>query len=104
MALIDPESIRSPPDPSNFDFAFAAEAVIERKHLNRAVRAGDMVADHVAIGMKEADDALYVEAEGDTDDISLTLEEADLIESSPGPAHSLFSLDYLADIDRGDSA
>lgn len=99
MALIDPESIRSPPDPSKLDFEYAAETVIESNDLNRAVRAGDMVADHVAIGMEE-DDALYVEAEGDTDDISLTLEDGDRIESSPGPAHSLFSLDYLADIDR----
>lgn len=100
MALIDPEAIRSPPDSSKLDFEYAAEAVIESDDLNRAVRAGDMVANHVAIGMEDTENVLYVEAEGDTDDILLTLEEDDLIESSPGPAHSLFSLDYLADIDR----
>ena len=100
MALIDPESIRSPPDPSNFDFEYAAETVIESGDLNRAVRAGKMVADHLAIGMEETEDALYVEAAGDTDDISLVLEDEDLLESSPGPAHSLFSLDYLTNIDR----
>lgn len=100
MALIDPESIRSPPDPSKLDFEYTAETVIESDDLNRAVRAGDMVANHVAIGMEDEENALYVEAAGDTDDIVLILEEDDLLESLPGPAHSLFSLDYLADIDR----
>ena len=43
---------------------------------------------------------LAVEAEGDTDDVSLSLDGDDLIDASPGEAESLFSLDYLADIDR----
>lgn len=100
MALIDPDSIRSPPDPENLDFEFTAEAVVESDALGRAVRAGTMVADHIVIHMDDTTGVLAVEAEGDTDDVSLALDGDDLIESSPAEAKSLFSLDYLADIDR----
>ena len=100
MALIDPDSIRSPPDPADLDFEYAAEAVVESDALARAVRAGGMVADHVAVGMNETDGTLSVEAEGDTDDVSLELDGDDLIDSAPTEARSLFSLEYLDDIDR----
>jgi proliferating cell nuclear antigen len=42
----------------------------------------------------------YVDAEGDTDDVHLELGAEDLISLTPGPAHSLFSLDYLKDMNK----
>ena len=102
MALIDPEAIRSPPDPAELDFAFDGSAVVAGAAIDRFVTATAMVSDHLAIGMEEADDepAFYVEASGDTDDVSLTVPESDLGELSPGTARSLFSVDYLGDIER----
>ena len=68
LALIDPGSIRSPPDLSETDVELSAGVVVE--------------------------------AEGDTNDVSLALGEDDLVALTPGEAHSLFSLDYLNAIDR----
>ena len=59
-----------------------------------------MVSDHIALGVREEENVFYVEAEGDTDDVHLELEEEDLIDLQAGPARSLFSLDYLKDINR----
>jgi proliferating cell nuclear antigen len=100
MALIDPDSIRSPPDPSNFDFEYSGTVVVRTEEVDRFVWASDMVADHLAIGMAEEEKPFYVEAEGDTDDVSLALSDDDLIERTPGSARSLFSLDYLSAINR----
>jgi len=100
LALIDPETIRQPPDQSDDDFDFGGEVVADADDFDRAVRAADMVSSHLALGIDETDDEFYVEAEGDTDDVSLTLPADDLVEFTPGEAHSLFSLDYLTAIDR----
>jgi proliferating cell nuclear antigen len=42
----------------------------------------------------------YVDAEGDTDDVHLELGEEDLIDLVAGEARSLFSLDYLKDMNK----
>lgn len=100
LALLDPETIRSPPDRSSIALEFAGRVVTEAGDFDRAVRAAEMVSDHLAFGIDDAEDAFYVEAEGDTDDVSLTVPAEDLVEFEPGDAHSLFSVDYLAAIDR----
>lgn len=100
MALIDPASIRSPPDPSALNFEYDGGAVVKTEDVDRFVRATDMVADHLAIGMTEADDLLYVEAEGDTDDVFLSFSESDLVDSPSGDIRSLFSLSYLRSMSR----
>jgi proliferating cell nuclear antigen len=98
LALIDPDSIRQEPDIPDLDLP--ANIVVEGRDINRAVKAADMVSDHIALGVDEGESVFYVEAEGDTDNVDLRLDEADLIDLTPGPAHSLFSLDYLKDMNK----
>ncbi|QDX40127.1 DNA polymerase sliding clamp [Salarchaeum sp. JOR-1] len=98
LALIDPDSIRQEPDLPDLDLP--ATVVIEGRDLDRAVRAADMVSDHIALGVDETTGLFYVNAEGDTDDVHLELDEDDLIDLEVGPAHSLFSLDYLKDMNK----
>ncbi|PSP89526.1 DNA polymerase sliding clamp [Halobacteriales archaeon QS_4_69_34] len=98
LALIDPDSIRQEPDIPDLDLP--ARIVVEGRDINRAVTAADMVSDHIALGVDEGDEQFYVDAEGDTDDVHLELDREDLIDLAVGPAHSLFSLDYLKDMNR----
>jgi len=98
LALIDPDSIRQEPDLPDLDLP--ARIVIEGADIDRAVRAADMVSDHIALGVDEAEELFYVDAEGDTDDVHLELGLEDLIDLDVGSAHSLFSLDYLKDMNK----
>ncbi|WP_302082032.1 DNA polymerase sliding clamp [Salinibaculum rarum] len=98
LALIDPESIREEPDLPDLDLP--ATIVIEGRDINRAVTAADMVSDHIELGVNDTDEVFYVKAEGDTDDVHLELDTEDLIDLAVGPASSLFSLDYLKDMDK----
>ncbi|WP_439028227.1 DNA polymerase sliding clamp [Haloarchaeobius sp. DT45] len=98
LALIDPDSIRKEPDIPDLDLPAAVK--IEGKDINRAVKAADMVSDHIALGVDADAGLFYVDAEGDTDDVHLELDETDLIDLQAGEAHSLFSLDYLKDMDK----
>jgi proliferating cell nuclear antigen len=98
LTLIDPDSIRQEPDIPDLDLP--AEVVVEGKDINRAVKAADMVSDHIALGVKGSEETFYVDAEGDADDVHLELDRDDLIDLSAADAHSLFSLDYLKDMDK----
>ncbi len=98
MALINPDSIREEPDIPDLDLP--ATIVLEGRDLNRAITAADMVSDHMELGVDADREVFYVDARGDTDDIRLELTREELIEFEPGPASSLFSLDYLRDINK----
>ena len=98
LALIDPESIREEPDLPELDLP--ATIVIEGRDIDRAVTAADMVSDHIELGVDDGDEQFYVAAEGDTDDVHLELDRDDLIDLVAGPASSLFSLDYLKDMNK----
>ncbi|WP_435359809.1 DNA polymerase sliding clamp [Haloarchaeobius sp. DFWS5] len=98
LALIDPDSIRKEPDIPDLDLP--AHVTVEGKDINRAVKAADMVSDHIALGVDPDAGTFYVNAEGDTDDVHLELDEGDLIALEAGEARSLFSLDYLKDMDK----
>lgn len=100
LPLIDPGSIRSPPDLSETAVDLSGEVVVEGDTIGNALQAADMVSNQVAFGIDADASCFYVEAEGGTDDISLVLGENDLVALTPGDAHSLFSLDYLNAIDR----
>lgn len=99
LALIDPDSIRQEPEIPDLDLS--AEMVIEQSHIDRGITAADMVSDHIALRVDPQEEAFYIEAEGDTDDVDLKLDENDLINLSAGEADSLFSLDYLKDMNKG---
>ena len=98
LALIDPDSIREEPDIPDLDLP--ARVVLEGRDVNRAVKAADMVSDHIALGVDVDEELFYVEAEGDTDDVNFKLGREDLIDLTPGEAHSLFSLDYLKEMNK----
>lgn len=98
LALIDPDSIRQEPDLPDIDLP--ATAVIEGRDIDRAVKAADMVSDHIALGVDADDDYFYVDAEGDTDDVHFELDRDELITLTAGDAHSLFSLDYLKEMNK----
>ena len=98
LGLVDPESVRSPPDTDAMTFDHSGEVVLVGDEVNRAVQAADMVSDHVAFGIDEGEEQFYATADGDTDDVSLTQDAADCVAFTPGDAHSLFSVDYLRDI------
>jgi len=98
LALIDPDSIRQEPDIPDLDLA--AEIVVEGAQLGRGITAADMVSDHIRLRVDAGEEAFYVEAQGDTDDVDLELGADDLIDLTPGAADSLFSLDYLKDMNK----
>ncbi len=98
LALIDPESIREEPDLPDLDLP--ARIVIEGRDIDRAVTAADMVSDHIELGVDEEREVFYVRAQGDTDDVNLELDAGDLIDLVVGEAESLFSLDYLKDMNK----
>lgn len=99
MALIDPDSIRDEPDIPDLDLP--AEMVTESDDFSRAIKAADMVSDHVSLGCNPEDEVFYIEAEGDTDDVNVEFGEDDLAGLTAADAHSLFSLDYLKDMGNG---
>ncbi|MGM0604571.1 MAG: DNA polymerase sliding clamp [Halobacteriota archaeon] len=98
LALIDPDSIRQEPDIPELDLP--ASIVLEGAQLDRGIKAADMVSDHIALRVDDAEESFYIEAEGDTDDVDLKLEREDLIDLTAGAADSLFSLDYLKDMNK----
>jgi proliferating cell nuclear antigen len=98
LALIDPDSIRQEPDIPDLDLA--AEIVVEGAQLGRGITAADMVSDHIRLRVDPDAAAFFVEAQGDTDDVDLELGAGDLIDLTPGAADSLFSLDYLKDMNK----
>ena len=98
LALIDPDSIRQEPDIPDLDLS--AEIILEGSQLSRGITAADMVSDHIALRVDADDEAFYIEAEGDTDDVDLELDSEDLIDLTAGEADSLFSLDYLKDMNK----
>ena len=98
LALIDPDSIRQEPDIPDLDLP--AEVVLPGEEIDRSVTAAEMVSDHIALGVDAAEELFYVDAEGDTDDVHFELTRDELLELTAGEAHSLFSLDYLSDMNK----
>ena len=98
LALIDPETVRKEPDLP--ELSPPAEATLSGAQLDRGIAAADMVADHLRLRVAEERDSLRIEAEGDTDDVTVELGAEDLIDFSPGEADSLYSLDYLKEMNR----
>lgn len=98
MACIDPGSIRAEPEIPEFDLP--AEVTITRDALDRGVTAADMVSDHVTLRMDETSEQCIIEAEGDTDDVSLEIDSEDLTAVTAADAHAVFSLDYMTDLVR----
>jgi proliferating cell nuclear antigen len=98
LALIDPDSIRQEPDIPDLDLS--AELVAEGSQLDRGITAADMVSDHIRFRVDADAETFHIEAEGDTDDVDLEVDSEELIDLTPGEADSLYSLDYLKDMNK----
>lgn len=99
MAGIDPDSIRQEPDIP--DLGLPAKFTIARSQFSRAITAADMVSDHIEFAVDADAEVFEAAAEGDTDDVDLGVETGDdLSFEEIGAAESLYSLDYLKDIEH----
>jgi proliferating cell nuclear antigen len=94
LALIDPASIRQEPELPDLDLPL--RAVLQGEDVATMVEAADMVSDHVALGGDG--DTLYADAEGDSDDTTVSYDHVDLIEFEAADVDSIFSLDYCKDM------
>jgi len=98
IACIDPDSIRMEPEIPDMDLP--ASFTVDEVQISRGVKAADMVSDHIQLRCDETEQAVFIEAEGDTDDVCLELTEEEYIAITAVDAEALFSLDYVKDISR----
>ncbi|CDK38273.1 DNA polymerase sliding clamp domain protein [Halorubrum sp. AJ67] len=99
LALIDPDSIRQEPEIPALNLP--ADVTVEGSQIARGVKAADMVSDHIRLSVDDVEQTFSFSAEGDTDDVDLELDADSLVAlSSAAPANSLFSLDYLKDMNK----
>ncbi|AKB84422.1 MULTISPECIES: DNA polymerase sliding clamp [Methanococcoides] len=94
LSLLDPSTIRAEPRIPQLDLP--AQIVLNGKDLQKAVKAAEKISDHMLLGVEGED--FFMEAEGDTDRVKLTMSRDQLIDIKPNDTRSLFSLDYLSDI------
>jgi len=99
LALIDPDSIRQEPDIPDLDLS--ATVVLEGEQISRGITAADLCSDHVDLRADADTETFHIAAEGDTDDVDLGLGDEDLLSAQvEDSVESMFSLDYLSDMDR----
>jgi proliferating cell nuclear antigen len=103
LALLDPETVRAPPDRSEMEYELPGGAAVPETILSRGISAAEMVGDHVAVGVDaggDDDSVLFLQANGDTDEASLRVPSADLDRFDPADVRSLYSLSYLRSMSR----
>lgn len=100
LALLDPDTVREPPDPAEMEYDLPAGASVPADLLDRGVDAAEMVGDHVAVGVETEDPAVVLHADGDTDEASLRVPESDVDRFEAADVESLFSLSYLRSMCR----
>jgi len=98
LALIDPDTIRQEPDLPDLDLAATYVAAVDA--LDRGITAADLCSDHLTLRGVDGD-TFELTADGDTDDVEVTLGPEELLDGrheGDAPAASFFSLDYLLDL------
>lgn len=99
MSLIDPDSIRQEPELPDLEEQWTAEVVIPAKRLQSAIKATQLVSDHVEFRADPDAREFVVAAQGDTDDVEWRFGEDELVEADVSEtAESRFSLDYIEPI------
>lgn len=96
IACFDLDTIRAEPDIP--DLNLPATVVVEGDDIDRAVKAADMVSDHITLGVDPDAAQFYVTAQGDTDEVRLDLDRDELVDMVADEADSLYSPEYLADM------
>lgn len=92
---IDIDSIRSRPLP---DIDLPAHIVVSTESLSRAISAGKILADKVALTIAGGSEEFIVHAKGDTNEIIYQIESEDIIEMGSESASSQFPIQYLDSI------
>jgi len=99
LALIDPDSIRQEPEIPELELD--ATLVFEASTLSRGITAADLCSDHVELSADPDAEAFHIAADGDTDDVDLEVGSDELLSAQVSDdCGSLFSLDYLKDMER----
>ena len=98
LGLLDPASIRSPPDTVVPNEEVSGRVTLDSGTLDRAVDAADTLSDHLTLEMDE--ETFVVAATGDTDSFTLTRAADDFAAFHPAEADSIFSVDYLQALTR----
>ena len=96
ISLLDPSSIRKEPKVPNLELPCQVE--ITGAVLKTAIKASDKISDHISFIVDG--DNFVMEAEGDTDRVRMEFEKDELLGIIGGSASSLFSLDYLSDMNK----
>jgi proliferating cell nuclear antigen len=96
IALLGPSSIMKEPKKPSIELP--AEIVLSGEEFSRAIRAAEKISDHLALGITK--DTFYMEARGDVDKVRLELSSDKLISLKPADIRSLYSLDYLRDMNK----
>lgn len=97
MSLLDPSTLRKSPQIPELNLP--AEITVSATAFKRMVKAGAMVGDNMWFGVQ--DNAFFMEADGDGDNVRLDLTEPELISIVSADVKSMYSLDYLSGISKG---
>lgn len=99
MAAIDPDSVRAEPEVP--DLELPADVTLPAAAFAHGVDVVDMVSDYLrVVGNPDADAPMRFEGEGDTDTATVPFENAlEPGSSVDAECESLFSLDYITDMD-----
>ncbi|HID43853.1 MAG TPA: hypothetical protein EYP30_08825 [Archaeoglobaceae archaeon] len=100
LALIDPSTMRREPKIPSLELP--ARIVMDAGDFKKAVHLSEKVDDKLVFRSQK--DSFCIEADGDTDKMTFTLNKAELKEFNKAEAESMFSVDYMKDIARGVSA
>ena len=98
--VLEPDRVRDAPRRTALESEFDYEASFGTRAatVTRAVRAAELVSDHLVVRGDER--GVAFEAAGDTDECVVRVDAAELADPSLGPAESIFSLDYLSVVER----
>ncbi|WP_227134925.1 DNA polymerase sliding clamp [Halorubellus salinus] len=100
LALLDPDTVRAPPDTVAIAADLDATVTVDGRVLARAIDAADMVADTLELGLDTDPDRFHAHADGDADTVDFERHADDCHAVDPAPAGSLFSVDYLTALTR----
>ena len=93
FALINPDSIRDPPDIPDLEFPNRFE--IAGDTLQEAVDVAELVSDHLKIHGALDDECIHVIADGDTDTTTTTLEDELEFADVQKDAETILSMEFL---------
>lgn len=100
LGLVDPDAVRSPPERIDLAERYTAAVTLDGREVDNFVRAADMVADHLELGVDE--DHLYASADGDTDAVRVEhpADDCGSFDVDGDDPDSLFSVSYLDSVAR----